>query len=232
MDKTEALLKEYQANVRSVAFGLISRLPANERMDDLVQEGMLAFYLAIGRYEENSEATLWSYARPRVEGAMLDYLRAKAPMARSAYAKRCVFAVALQALQHDLMREPTSAELAEKLQISLAQFREDAQACTITIYSLEAFQDVDDEQVDTLDFTQIEDEDSDPEYLLMWKQRFTALADRLARLPERNQQVMRWLLEDDYNLKQIGERLGITESRVCQLRGTLASALHDRLKDY
>lgn len=233
----QAILQEHRGRVRAIAWALSARLPANESMDDLIQEGMLALFLAIERYREQPDCTFWSYAHTRVRGAMLDYMRMKGPVSRQNYRQSSKFAKMKTQLQHELLREPTDGELAEALELTALEFTETQRLSLVSFQSIEVSNSDEDgfktAAESLLDWhLQAADEGSDPETLLTEKRRIHALIRRVAELSERNQEVARLILEEDLTLKEISKRLGVTESRVCQLRGYIVEELSRSLRDH
>ncbi len=224
-------VRQYAPLVRRLAHQLISKLPANVELDDMIQAGMMGLMDAVGRYEESQGVAFEAYAASRIRGAMLDELRAGDWLPRSARKSQRDIENAVHRLQGRLKRAPSEAEIARELGIPVGEYQEmlnDARGAQL-LYFEDLGHDGDDE--DYLE-RHIADEGSDPSTILRDKRFRTALVQAIEELPEREKLLMSLYYDQDMNLKEIGAVLGVTESRVCQLHSQAVARLRARLKQW
>lgn len=211
----EQLVQRYVPLVKRIAYHLLARLPANVQLEDLVQNGMLGLLDAIERFQEGFGAQFETYATQRVRGAMLDGLRENDWLPRSLRSELRRVEAAITRLEHAYGRAPSEAELADALSMSLADYQrllQEARGHQLVYF--EDFKGDGDE--DFLD-RHLTDGDADPAVILEDKSIREQLVLAIGRLPEREKLMMALYYEQDLNLREIGEIMGVSESRVCQL---------------
>lgn len=214
LDK-EQLVSQYAPLVKRIAYHLMARLPASVLADDLIQNGMLGLLDAIGRFEEGMGAQFETYAVQRIRGAMLDGLRENDWLPRGVRREMRRVEAAIQQLEQQQGRPPTESELAQTLDMPLADYQKlllDARGHQL-VY-LEDLTGNDDESY--LD-RHVDAARPDPLAVLEDADVRRVLIAAVANLPEREKLVMALYYEEDLNLREIGEVLEVTESRVCQL---------------
>ncbi len=223
----EQLVRHFAPMVKRIACHLMARLPASVQLDDLVQNGMLGLLDAIGRFEAGVGAQFEVYAAQRVRGAMLDGLRENDWLPRSLRRGCRLIESAIAQLEQEHGRAPTERELADSLGMTLADYQkmlQDARG-----HQLVYLEDlVADDGEDFLERHRVED-DADPAKLFEGEHVRKALAQAVAGLPEREKLMMALYYEQDLNLREIGEVMGVTESRVCQLHSQAVMRLRVRL---
>ena len=210
----ERLVNQYAPLVKRIAYHLMAKLPASVQVDDLVQNGMLGLLDALGRFEEGLGAQFETYAVQRIRGAMLDGLRESDWLPRGVRKEMRRVETAIQKLEHEQGRPPGEGELATALGMSLPDYQrllQDARGHQI-IY-LEDLAGGDD---DFLDHHAV-GASPDPLAILEESDMRSALVAAIANLPEREKMMMALYYEQDLNLREIGEVMGVTESRICQL---------------
>jgi RNA polymerase sigma factor for flagellar operon FliA len=223
------MLLRYAPLVRRVARRVGTRLPAHVDLADLVQVGMLGLLDALQRYEPCAGVTFEAYAAFRIRGAMLDELRAQDWVPRAVRDRARELERVREAVETRLGRRATAAELAEELGVQPAEVR--TAPCRVRLVSLEAVDGIADERrgcapvADTL-----AEQDSDPGIAVENRALVELLVGCLPRLPQREHHILRLYYVHDLTLAEIGRRLGITESRVCQLRGRAVARLRERLR--
>lgn len=210
----EQLVQRFVPLVKRIAYHLMARLPSNVQFDDLVQNGMLGLLDAIGRYQEGFGAQFETYATQRIRGAMLDGLRENDWLPRQLRRELRRIEAVLTRLEHAYGRAPSETELADALGMSVAEYQKTLQEARG--HQLLYFEDFVEDEDDFLErhFT---DGDSDPARLLEDRDLRERLAQAIGNLPEREKMVMALYYEQEFNLREIGEVMGVTESRVCQL---------------
>jgi len=218
----ERLVNQYVPLVKRIAYHLMAKLPASVQVDDLVQNGMLGLLDALGRFEEGMGAQFETYAVQRIRGAMLDGLRENDWLPRGIRKEMRRVEAVLQKLEHEHGRPPGEGELAAALGMPLADYQkllQDARG-----HQLVYLEDLSGEDEDYLDHHPA-GATLDPLAILEENDMRGALVAAIGRLPEREQMMMALYYEQDLNLREIGEVMGVTESRVCQLHSQAIARL-------
>lgn len=206
----ERLVLEHMPMVRRVAAHLKARIPPFMETDELVQVGMVGLIEAARGFDAARGIDFEHFAVSRVRGAMLDEVRRLSALSRSAVAFNQSEGSATRELASRLGRAPTVAELAEFMGKDVHQFhRERDSAHRLDTVSMEAFGD---EVLNVADARHRQ-----PEAQVEQAQLMQGLADAIERLTEREKTVMQLYYTEELNLKEIGEVLGVTESRVSQI---------------
>jgi len=226
---TRYFLMQYAPLVKRIAHHMMAKLPASVEIDDVIQTGMIGLLDAINRYEESHGAQFETYAAQRIRGAILDGLRQADWLPRSFRRDLRRIEDAIGKLEQQLGRAPIEQEVARALGLALADYQkmlQDARG-----YQLISFEDFNQAEGD--DYLERHCEDHKPSPL-------EALADRKLReqlvkgiesLPEREKVVMGLYYEEELNFREIGETLGVSESRVCQLHSQAIARLRSQLRN-
>ncbi|HUJ77293.1 MAG TPA: RNA polymerase sigma factor FliA [bacterium] len=216
----EEVVLEYAPLVRQIANRLAARLPDTLQRDDLIQAGMIGLLDAIDKYDARREAQFRTYAEFRIKGAMLDDLRAADWVPRSVRENAERIGQAMQRLSTSLGRLPEEAEVAAQLGISVADYHELLlKARAVPLLSLEDLKHASPDGDTTSVFEVLEDPFcADPLESLSLQDLQDRLSAAVKALPEKEQLVLSLYYDEGLNLKEIGEVLGITESRVSQIR--------------
>lgn len=224
----EQCLKEYAPLVKRIAHLMMVKLPNSVEVDDLIQVGMMGLLEAAGRYDELRGAQFETYAAQRIRGAMLDELRGTDWLPRSLRRDMRRIEAAVHRLQQSLGRAPVESEIAKELGISLSEYQQmllESRGAQLIYY--EDFQGEGDEDFFERHAT---DDDENPLALLQDDRFRAALIKAIDQLPERERLMMALHYEQDLNLREIGEVMGVTESRVCQLHSQAVARLRSSLK--
>lgn len=223
----EQLVQRFVPLVKRIAYHLMARLPPSVQFEDLVQNGMLGLLDAIDRYQEGFGAQFETYATQRARGAMLDGLRENDWLPRNLRRELRRIESAINQLEHAHGRAPTERELAETLGMTLAEYQKTLQeARGHQLVYLEDFSGDGDE--DFLD-RHLPSAEGDPAELLADRSMKELLVRAIEQLPERERLMMALYYEQDLNLKEIGEVMGVTESRVCQLHSQAIARLRSKV---
>jgi RNA polymerase sigma factor for flagellar operon FliA len=218
--------------VRRAAARMVTRLPANVDVDDLVQAGMIGLMDAMQRYEDGHGAQFETFAMQRVRGAMLDERRGSDWAPRSVRRSQRDMAEAVRLLEQRLHRAPGDAEIAAQMDVSLQVFR----GMLVDMRGAQLVHTDDDRGDGTeghyLDRHVEPDPSADPAVRLAERRFREALVAAIAALPEREQYVMSMYYEHEMNLREIATVLGVTESRVCQLHGRSVARLRTSLQGW
>lgn len=195
--------------VRRIAIRMARRVPAEVTVQDLVSYGWIGLLEAFARAAGMPDEELEAYASYRIRGAMLDYLRSLDPMARTTRALARRVARAVTDKTHELGRAPEERDIAKALDMTIEEYRtsiqriSSANAVRTDIPDLDALQSRS-ELPDALADTQILKE---------------SVANAIRELPERLQHVLALYYQEGCTLLEIGQILGVTEARACQLHG-------------
>jgi RNA polymerase sigma factor for flagellar operon FliA len=223
LDKQQLVI-QYAPLVKRIAYHLMARLPASVQADDLIQNGMLGLLDACGRFEDGQGAQFETYAVQRIRGAMLDGLRENDWVPRSVRREMRRVEAAITQLEHQHGRQPNETELAAALDMPLAEYQRllgDARGHQLLSLEDLSGSDGDEEFLDRHETGT----NQDPLALLLEGDMRIALVRGIEALPEREKLVMSLYYEEELNLREIGEVLGVTESRVCQLHSQAIARL-------
>ena len=226
----EQYATKYAPLVKRIAYHLMAKLPASVQVDDLIQVGMMGLLDAVSNYDDTQGAQFETYAVQRIRGAMLDELRQSDWLPRSARKSLRQIETAMSALEQRLCRAPTERELADELHVGLAEYQQmllDARGCQLLHYE-------DMQESGESDFFErhCSDESSEPLASLSDGRFRAKLIEVIGILPEREKLMMAMYYEEELNLREIGEVLGISESRVCQLHSQAIARLRSHLKEW
>jgi RNA polymerase sigma factor for flagellar operon FliA len=227
----DRLIVTYSPLVKYVAGRLGSGLPAHVDEGDLVSYGLLGLIGAIERYDPERDIKFETFAMARIKGAIIDELRALDWVPRSVRSRAREIERAIGELEAKLGRAPTDDEIAAKVGISEDELEESlTDISRSSIAALDELWSVSGEgdQISLLDT--IEDPSGlRPAEALDETETKELLADAIARLPEREKLVITLYYYEELTLREIGEVLGVTESRVSQLHTKAILRLKSRL---
>jgi len=215
----DRLILTYAPLVKFVAGRVGASLPSHVDEQDLVSYGLLGLIGAIERFDPDREIKFETFAMARIRGAIIDELRSLDWVPRSVRTRARQIERAITALEKELMRAPTDVEIAKKLGVtsdeledSLHEISRSSIAALDELWSPSGGGD----QIALIDT--IEDEfGPDPELSLEQTEIKEALAESISSLPEREKLVVTLYYYEELTLREIGEVLGVTESRVSQL---------------
>ncbi len=223
----DQLVQRFAPLVKRIAYHLMARLPSSVQVDDLIQNGMMGLLDAINRFEAGMGAQFETYAAQRIRGSMLDGLRENDWLPRSLRRDFRRIETAIAQLEQEYGRAPSENELANALGMALAEYQkmlQDARG-----HQLISFEDmVDDGDEDFLE-RHLSDDSSEPSKMLEDASLRHALVLGIEMLPEREKMMMALYYEQDLNLREIGDVMGVTESRVCQLHSQAVARLRVRI---
>jgi RNA polymerase sigma factor for flagellar operon FliA len=228
-DKEECL-KEYAPLVKRIAHHMMLKLPGSVEVDDLIQAGMMGLLDAATRYDELRGAMFETYAAQRIRGAMLDELRGADWLPRSLRRDMRRIEAAISRLQQKLGKAPSESEIAKELGVTLPEYQQMLQEGrgAQLLYYEDFHGEGDEDFFERFEFST----DSNPLELLQNGRFREALVQAIERLPERERMMMGMHYEQDMNLREIGEVMGVSESRVCQLHSQAVARLRTSMKGY
>jgi RNA polymerase sigma factor for flagellar operon FliA len=230
----ERLVVAYSPLVKYVAGRMASGLPSHVEEADLISYGLVGLINAIQRFEPEREIKFETYAITRIKGAIIDELRSQDWVPRSVRAKAREIERAHQKLEHKLQRAPSDEEMARELGMEVQDFQDTIlQISNSSIAALDELWTVGDssgDQVSLLD-TLADDQSPDPSAALDQSDLRDRVAESISRLPEREKLVIALYYYENLTLREIGEVLGVTESRVSQLHTKAVLRLRSRLTE-
>jgi RNA polymerase sigma factor for flagellar operon FliA len=229
----ERLVLAYSPLVKYVAGRMSSGLPAHVEEADLISYGLLGLISAIERFDLEREIRFETFAVTRIKGSIIDELRSLDWVPRSVRAKAREIEQANAKLENKLQRAPTDAEMSDALGVSQDEFQESlvkiANSSVVALDELWTVSDSSGDQVSLLD-TIPDPHAADPARELDLTDMKDSLADAIARLPEREKLVIALYYYENLTLREIGEVLGVTESRVSQLHTKAVLRLKSKLQ--
>ncbi|MFD0668467.1 RNA polymerase sigma factor FliA [Ramlibacter sp. MAHUQ-53] len=221
--RQENLVLSHMPMVKRVAIHLKGRIPPLLDLDELVQLGMLGLIEAARGYDPRRGIPFEHFALSRVRGAMLDELRRVSDLSRASMTFNREENAHAHKLVAELGRLPTQAELAQSMGKDIAEFhKEQGQAWRSETFSIE---EVTEEVMGIAG-----DAQHQPEVQVERAQLLEALAEAISELPERDQLIISLYYVEELNLKEIGEILGVSESRISQLLSAIAKKLRAELQ--
>jgi len=226
---SDDLVTKHAALVKRIAYHLMSRLPPSVQADDLIQAGMIGLLEASRNYDATQGASFETYAGIRIRGSMLDEIRRTDWTPRSVHRKARQVAEAVREIENQEGRDARDVEVAEKLGIELNEYHrilQDATGCRVF--------SIDDAGINGEEAPQPvagmpRNEPLDSLHKSDFK---AALALAISGLPERERLVMAMYYDEELNLREIGEVLGVSESRVCQIHGQALIRLRARMGEW
>ena len=222
-ENSDSLVLANLTLVKRVALHLKVRLPPFVEFDDLLQAGMLGLIEASRSFKSEKGTPFDSFARLRIKGAMIDHVLRLSYLPRSAVATRKTHSGATKALSGELGRAPTQQELADFMEMDINELqKERREASQFETESLEDYA----EAVENLP----DSEDAIPDVALEKAQFSEELVKAIEALPEREKLILSLYYKDELTLKEIGEIVGVGESRVSQILTKTAQSLRQTLQ--
>ncbi|PWG63664.1 RNA polymerase sigma factor FliA [Sediminicurvatus halobius] len=213
--------------VKRIAHHLASRLPASVQVEDLIQAGMIGLLEAARQFDSGQGASFSTYAGIRIRGAMLDEIRRLDWTPRSVHRKAREAADAIREIEHRTGREAKDSEVAEALGIGLEEYHRILQdSAAAKVFS------IDQDDSEGGEHWEPAGDMPQPDTVLGQEGFQADLAAAIRKLPEREQLIMQLYYDDELNLREIGEVLGVTESRISQIHGRIMLKLRGHLADW
>jgi RNA polymerase sigma factor for flagellar operon FliA len=230
----ERLILAYAPLVKYVAGRMSSGLPAHIDEADLISYGLLGLIGAVERFDPGRDIKFETYAVSRIKGSIIDELRSLDWVPRSVRSKAREIERACARLENDLQRAPTDEEICEELDMTGDEFHYTlTQISNTSIVALDELWEISGSDGDTASLIEtLEDPKSrDPSKMLDLTEMKAQLAKGIDALPDREKIVIALYYYENLTLREIGEVLGVTESRVSQLHTKAILRLKGRLRD-
>lgn len=223
----EEMVAKHMPLVKRVAYHLMARMPNSVQLDDLVQAGMVGLLEAIQNYDASKGASFETYARIRIRGSMIDEVRRGDWTPRSVYHKARKLAEAMRTVENREQRAARDEEVAAELGLDLASYNKilnDTNGCHVLSY--------DDLSADSWLTGEDDDASGGPLPELQKNLFKEGLSQAIANLPEREKMVLSLYYDDEFNLREIGEVLGVSEARICQIHAQALTRLRSKMSDW
>jgi RNA polymerase sigma factor for flagellar operon FliA len=222
------IVLQYAPLVKRIAHHLLLRMPSSVQVDDLVQSGMIGLLEAARKYDLSKGASFETYAGIRIRGAMLDEIRKGDWAPRSVHRKTRQVADAIKAVEMRTGTDARDQDVAAELEMSLEDYHAILQdASGSRLFSFDDMLEGDDSMIE-----KVAGEVPNPLEGLQNDMFRGELAAAIATLPEREQLVLALYYDEELNLKEIGQVLGVSESRVSQIHTQAALRLRSRLNGW
>ena len=208
--------------VKRIALHLLARLPSTVELDDLQQSGLLGLLSAARSYSPDQGASFETYAGIRIKGAMLDELRKLSWAPRSVYEKARRLAGAVREVEARNGGQAADQEIASELRVSLDEYHSllnETASCQLLL--------LEDTQED-----HAEELESGPEALMQDERFKVALMATIDQLPEKEKMIMALYYQEDLNLREIGQVLEVSESRVSQIHSQALTRIRAKMVDW
>ena len=231
-ENTEQIVKEYSPMIKYVANRIALRLPPHIEVDDLISVGAIGLMDAIEKYDPSRGAKFKTYAEFRVRGSILDELRSLDWVPRSVRQKASKLDAVSSKLQSKLGRLPEDEEIAKEMGVTLEEFfktlNETRNMPLLSLEDLGIARDSGDKQslLDTLEGRS----DVDPQTQMRLTELKNLIAAAIDSLPEKERLMVSLYYYEELTMKEIGEVLGITESRISQIHSKAVYRLRTKLK--
>jgi RNA polymerase sigma factor for flagellar operon FliA len=213
----DRIVLEHLPLVKAIAIRVHENLPVHVDLDDLIHAGVLGLFDSVEKYDSDKNVAFQAYAKHRIKGAILDSLREMDWASRDLRKRQKQADAAAQDLSTRLGRTPNEAEMADQLGVSIERWRR--MAMELRTAGLASSRPANDPERDTLqEFPATPD--SQPDHMCERRQLQTTLKRAMTCLPERYQQVVFLYYTNDLTMKEIGEVMGVNESRVSQIHKT------------
>lgn len=225
-DEQSRLLEEHATLVRRIAYHMLARLPASVQVEDLIQAGMIGLLEAAKKFDASKGASFETFVGIRIRGAMLDEVRKGDWAPRSVHRNTRMVSDAVKEVEKRTARDATDREVAQELGVELDEYYKIlADTRGSRLFS---FDDLMEDGAPEPTYGQ----SHEPSHVTQEERFKQALADAIDGLPERERLILSLYYNEELTLKEIGEVLGVSESRVSQLHSQCAARLRSRLSDW
>lgn len=226
---SQEIVEQHGALVKRIAHHLLARLPNTVVLDDLIQAGMVGLLEAAKKYDASKGASFETYAGIRIRGSIIDEVRRGDWTPRSVHRNARRVSEAVQVVEARIGRDAQDGEIAAELNISVAEYhallKDSAESRLFSFDKLTGPQDEGPGEA-------IAGSEPDPSEEFEQEDFIKAIANQIQGLPEREKLVLSLYYDEELNLKEIGQILGVSESRVSQIHSQAALRLRSRLKDW
>lgn len=220
-------VEDYAHLVKRIAYHMVARMPASVQVDDLIQAGMIGLLEAAQKYQDDKGAGFETYAGIRIRGAIVDEMRRGDWAPRSVHRNSRRINEAIAHIEAMTGTDATDAQIADVLDVSLDEYHAMAQDCAST--KLFSYEETLDDDGDEFSAPEDSRQHQNPLETVQKDALKKALTEVIAGLKDREKMVLSLYYEQELNLKEIGEVLGVSESRVSQILSQTAMRIRSRM---
>ena len=220
-------LEAYLPLVKRIAYHLKGRLPDSVIVDDLIQSGIIGLIEAMQKFNDNQGASFETYAGIRIRGAMLDEIRKGDWTPRSVHRKSREVSEAIAVVEARVGREAHDNEIAVQMGVTIEEYHrilKDTNSAQLL--------SIDEPDHDELSEDRMISKGQTPFAEIVDAGFQDALAQEIDQLPEKEKLVMALYYDEELNLKEIGEVLEVSESRVSQIHSQAIKRIRSRMRDW
>ena len=229
----EALILEHMSLVRYLVGRIAPQLPPHLDRQDLMSCAVVGLINAANRFDKTRGVLFKTFAEQHIRGTIIDELRSYDVLSRTTRDKYKKLERQIIALEHELGRNPTGEEVAASLGITLDGYYQLLdEVHVISFISLDDSSDDEEGNVLSLADVLSNRDEKNPQQQGMMQQMAKALGDAIEALPEKERLAVTLYYSEDMNLKEIGETLGLTESRISQILSQAMVRLRGKLRLY
>ncbi|VUD56532.1 RNA polymerase sigma factor FliA [Thalassocella blandensis] len=224
-------VEDYAFLVKRIAHHMMARMPSSVQVDDLIQAGMIGLLEASQKYDGGKGASFETYAGIRIRGAIVDEMRRGDWAPRSVHRNSRRVSEAISQIEARTGRDAKDSEVAALLQVNMEEYYDMVKdAASTRLFSYDESYEDDDQQLSggEGEVNQLSQPAEDVRRAAMQQ----ALAAAIDKLPEREKLVLSLYYEQELNLKEIGQVLEVSESRVSQIHSQAAARLRSKLTDW
>jgi RNA polymerase sigma factor for flagellar operon FliA len=225
------LVVQYSYIVKCIALKTVGRYQYFNYMDDIINEGLIALLDAVEKFDAEKRAKFETYASIKVRGAMIDYIRKQDCFPRRLKRIAKNINEAENTLSYQLGRNPTDYEIADFLEVSLAEYEKmQAETCALNMLSFEEL--IYEKGLENIQSGSNIDSIQGPEQVMADKELQSVLAKNIGLLNEKEQMVITLYYKEQLKIKEISSVMGISDSRVSQIHSSALRKLKKYLMEY
>jgi RNA polymerase sigma factor for flagellar operon FliA len=215
--------------VKRIAHHLLARLPSSVLVDDLIQAGMIGLLEAAKRYDSSKGASFETYAGIRIRGSIIDEVRRGDWTPRSVHRNGRRISEAIQNIEARTGQEATDVAIAQEMDVSLDEYHKLLKDNVESkLFSVDELTSTSAES----SAEQLVGSDLGPAFIAEKGAFVDSLSKAIETLPEREKLVLALYYDEELNLKEIGQILEVSESRVSQIHSQAAHRLRSRLRQW
>ncbi|MGH1485026.1 MAG: RNA polymerase sigma factor FliA [Cellvibrionaceae bacterium] len=227
----QPVVEDYAPLVKRIAQHMMVRMPASVQLEDLLQAGMIGLLEASQKYDASQGASFETYAGIRIRGSIIDEMRKGDWVPRSVHRNARQINQAMADVEAREGRDATSAEVAEQMGVDINEYHAMSQdAVCGRLFSIE--ESFNDEESFIENATQSSAAFSTPHSQTHRDILKESMVKAIQELPERERMVLSLYYDEELNLKEIGQILGVSESRISQIHSQAALRLRSRLQEW
>jgi RNA polymerase sigma factor for flagellar operon FliA len=227
LEVRDQIVLEHLPLVKAIAIRVYESLPVRVDLDDLIHAGVLGLFDAVTKYDDAKNVAFHSYAKHRIKGAILDSLRQLDWASRDLRQRQKRMEALTRDLTTKLGRDPHEIEMAEAMGVSLDRWRQMvSEMRTMGLVRVSATPDAERDPAQEVAARP----DSRPDRICEQRELKSTLARAIEKLPARYQKVVFLYYTNEMTMKEIGEAMGVNESRVSQIHKTALKKMADVLQ--